>query len=106
MQDLADRLLVVVGGAQRARTARVARADGVGVEQSRGRSGVAAALGARPIGGAGAEASADALRLALGPAAFVLEIERFLDRRQRRFGRILHLLRVVGHIGRRLACYA
>ena len=34
------------------------------------------------------------------------DIEGFLDRRQRRFRRIHQLFRVVGHVGRRLACYA
>ena len=57
------------------------------------------------LGGGAAERSGDAFRLAIG-LVVVADFERFLDRRQRRFGRIHYLLRVVGHVGRRLACYA
>ena len=38
--------------------------------------------------------------------ALIPDVERLLDRRQRRFGRIRDLLRIVSHFPCRLACYA
>ena len=102
VQDLADRLLIVVGGVRRG-AGKIARADRVGTEEvvagRRGRT-----LGAA-VGGAGQQIG-HALGLACGLLFVLSDIEGFLDRRQRRLGRIRHLLWIVGHFGRRLACYA
>src|SRR6516165_10527637 len=101
MEDLADRLLIVVGGASGdvgdiacARSFRgwLFGRDGVGDLR-------------RVLGG-----SDEKVRRGRGGTrrlvVFFADVERFLDRRQRGFGRVVHFFRVVGHFGRRLACYA
>src|SRR6516225_1305468 len=101
MEDLADRLLIVVGGASGdvgdiacARSFRgwLFGRDGVGDLR-------------RVLG-----CSDEKVRHGRGGTrrlvVFFTDVERFLDRRQRGFGRVGHFFRVVGHFGRRLACYA
>jgi len=93
-------LLVVIGDA-RAGSGKIAGADRVGVEQARLRLCRGRALLAL-VGGdeVGHVIRRTRLRLVF------LDIECFLDCRQRRLGRIRHLLRIIGHFGRSLACYA
>jgi hypothetical protein len=120
-QHLADRLLVVIGDAAGLR-GKVARADSAGVDGLLVSS--LRTLAARPriareqIGHTFGPVFGSAFRPALGPGTrlglglilvlifIVPDIESFLDGRQRRFRRVHHLFRVVGHFGRRLACYA
>ena len=99
-QYLADRLLIVVGGGISALVA-CRRTDLLGFEKiwSGNRRTVVPVLVRGGVFG-------NAFRAVIRQIVVVADFERFLDRRQRRLGRIHDLFRIVGHIGRRLANYA
>ena len=102
VQDLSDRLLIVIGGAKGLSIA----AAGGGLAGVEGHVGGRRRRDVRPaVGGGAAKRLGDGFGLTIR-LVVVADFERFLDRRQRCFGRIHDLLGVIGHIGRRLACYA
>ncbi len=111
VQDLADRLLIVVGRTA-GLTGKIPRSDGLGAEQvvlsGRGRGARAGGLGraGQEVRHGSGHGSRHRLRAAPRLLFVLPNVECFLDRRQRRLGRVRHLLRIVGHFGRRLACYA
>src|SRR6201981_858594 len=101
MEDLADRLLIVIGGASGNVGDVTCARSFLGLLH--GRDGLDDLL--RALGRSGEKVwrgRGGTLRLLV----LFVDVERFLDRRPRRFGPVVHFFRVVGHFGRRLACYA
>ena len=97
VKDLADRLLIVIGGPRRD-FGKLARADRlfVGRFGGGGRRGDLLGWGRKKV-----------CRFSRTDRLLVLivDVERLLDRRQRCFGWVRHFLRMIGHFGRRLASY-
>jgi len=100
MKDLADRLLIVIGGAT-GNVRNIARAWSF-LGLFFGGNDVGNLL--RVLGRGGEKVWCG--RGARGLLVFFVDVERFLDRRQRSFGRVVRFFRVIGQFGRRLECYA
>ena len=97
LQNLPNGLLIVISRAKGAGIAAAAADVVVGGERGWYRGHFAPVI--RQIAGR----IGDGFGLERRVAVVVVNLERFLDRRQRRFRRIHYLFWVVGHIGRRLA---